>query len=73
MHLPIQTPLRMIKEHGNQSCKSPITLILNNLHSRPHTAIADLIRNPQVRGRERADNNTTPTELPLSLDGRGLR
>ena len=36
----------------------------NNLHSRAHTVIADLIRNPEVKGR--AYNKTTqPTEPPL--------
>ena len=44
MHLPSQTPLRMIKEHGNQSCKSPITLILTTYTREPHTVTADLIR-----------------------------
>ena len=41
---PIQTPLHMIKEHGKPTLK---ILILNNPHSRPHTVIADLIRNPE--------------------------
>ena len=34
--------------------------------------IADLIRNPEVRGR--ADNKTTSTDrIPLFLDGRGIK
>ena len=54
----------------DQSLSQCLTLGAEDENDATHRhVIADLIRNPEVKGR--AYNKPTPTAIPLSLDGRG--